>query len=238
MSQYKNAPVGFATVKKRILTRSIPLVLISALVGLSITFFSEKNGPDLLTWLIIILFIAAVMSYAVIKSIKAQKEAYNSYSLTLGNNFLSRQQNNLTAITLFFNEITQITENKFGDLVVKGQKSDHLIVISAFIEDHAEIKSILQALQPITQSSTKNIFQKYPLVAAVLPLGCMAAVYLINNKIVVSICGLILIAFMLWSFLKVRSSTQIPDNVKSKAWITLLVIASVAAIIYYKVLAS
>ena len=238
MSQYKNTPAGFATVKKRILTRSIPLVLISAVVGLSITFFSEKNQPDLLTWLIIILFIAAIMTYAIIKSIKTQKEAYNSYSLIFGNDFLSRQQNNLKSITLFFNEITQITENKFGDLIVKGQKSDHLIVISAFIEDHDEIKSALQALQPISEQNTKNIFQKYPLIAAVLPLGCMAAVYLSNNKIVVSVCGFIFIVFMLWSFFKLRSSTQIPDNVKRKAWIALLVVASVIAIIYYKVLAS
>jgi len=236
MSQYKNTPAGFVTFKKRVLLRTIPLILISIVAGLSIAFFSEKSQPtDLLTWIIIILFVVAVMTYAVIKSIKTQKEAYNSYSLTLGIDFLSRQQNNLPTITLFFNEITQITEDKFGNLLVKGQKSDQTIAIPEFIEDNNKIRSILQSLQPITKQSTKKILQKYPFIPAMLSLGCMAIVYLSHNKILVAVCGLGLITFMSWSFFKIRASKQKPDNVKSKAWLVVLVVASVIAVVYYKV---
>jgi hypothetical protein len=155
MSQYKNIPADFAILKKRILTKAIPLVSISALVGLSISSFSEKNQPiDLYTWIIIILFTSALMIFAVAKSIKAQKENYNNYLLTVGSDSLSRQQSNLPSITLFFNEITQITEDKYGDLLVKGQKNSQIIAISAFIENYDEVKSLLQSVHPVAEPNS------------------------------------------------------------------------------------
>jgi hypothetical protein len=239
MSQYKNIPADFVILKKRILTKAIPLVLISVLVGLSILFFSERNQPiDLYTWIIIILFISALMIYAVAKSIKAQKENYNNYLLTVGSDFLSRQQSNLPAITLFFNEITQITEDKYGDLLVKGQTNNHVIAISAFIENYDEIKHRLQSLHPITRQTAKNIFEKFKLILVLLPLGCMVAVYLSTNKVVVIICGISLICFMIWSFFKIRSSSQVDNKVKRTAWMMLLVAVSIIAIVYNKVLGS
>jgi hypothetical protein len=239
MSQYKNIPADFAILKKRILTKAIPLVSISALVGLSISSLSEKNQPiDLYTWIIIILFTSALMIFAVAKSIKAQKENYNNYLLTVGSDSLSRQQSNLPSITLFFNEITQITEDKYGDLLVKGQKNSQIIAISAFIENYDEVKSLLQSVHPVAEPNTKNIFEKFRLLLLLLTLGCMAAVYISTNKIVVAVCGLSLICFMIWSFFKIRSSPQIDNKIKRTAWMMLLVAASITATVYYKVLGS
>jgi hypothetical protein len=90
----------------------------------------------------------------------------------------------------------------------------------------------------LLSQTAKNIFEKFKLILVLLPLGCMAAVYLSTNKVVVIICGISLICFMIWSFFKIRSSSQVDNKVKRTAWMMLLVAVSIIAIVYNKVLGS
>jgi len=239
MSQYKNNPKDFLILRKRILSRSIPVVFISSLAGIIIFYFSaDSRSADILVWVIIIIFFLVIMTYSILKAIKRQKEMYDSYLLEINNEQLSRYQIGLPNASIAFNEITEIKEDKNGDLIIKGQNSQIQIAISSFLQNYTDVKDLLQAQKAINQIQTKNLFQKYPFVSGVIPGALMIAVYISNNKLVVSASGSAVIILMLWGFYNVRTSKLVDDKIKRNAWFMLIVIFSVVSIIYKKLIAN
>ena len=234
MPQYQNTPAGFIILRKRILSKSVPLIIGASLFGLAIFYFTENSQPiDPIFGVIYISFIAIIMIYAIRKSIKRQKELYDSYVLKIADGFLSRQQIGLPVIIMLFSDIIQITEDKNGDLLIKSTKDR--IAISGLIENYNDVKGTLQTIIPITQLQIKNPIQKYPLAYMVLVLAVFAAVYISNNKIIVGICGIATIIIMVLSFYQIQTSKLIDTKIKRTSWFFLLVIFSIAAIIYNKV---
>jgi len=235
MTQYRNLPEGFTTVRKQLHSRAIPVILISMIGGLAICYFSENmQNQSFYVWAVMIFFLIAIMLYAFNKAIKTQKAAYESYELTIATDYLSRKQNGLPIVTIPFSEITQITEDKNG-LRVKGITKGSSIAISVFIENYLQIKDLLQSIKPISLPDPKNFLDKSPFLVALFPVALMIAVYTSNNKLIVGIAGSALIILMLWCFYKMQTTPQISKDIKSKSWMLFIVIASTIAIIYYKV---
>ncbi len=239
MSQYKNTTAGFETLRKRIITKLIPVLLLALISGLAITYFQKDNnrsGP--LTWIFIIVVLAAIMCYALIKAIKRQKEIYYSYQLTIGADYLTRQQHGLSAITLNFTEITQISADKYGNLLIKGQKNGQRIAVSVSLENYEEVKNLLQSVIPISEGKLDKLLQKYSLLSPLVAVALMVTVYLSNNKAVVATTGVILLGLMIWSFYKIRTSPQVDSGIKRKSLWILVVIISIILIVYNKVIVS
>ena len=236
MPQYKNSPAGFATLRKRIIVKVIPLMLAGLIASLSISYFREKGGQtDLSQWLLVTIFLLVLVAYVIFKGIKRQREIYDSYLLTTGDDYLSRKQNGLSEITLLFSEITEITKDKYGNLLIKGQKAGQYIAVSAFLENYEEVNKLLQTVQPISQSNPKKILQKYPLLLPLIVVSSMIAVCLSNNKIIVAVSGIVFIVLMTFSFYKIRTSVLIDSRIKNKSLWILVVLVFIIYMIYSKI---
>lgn len=235
MPTYQNSPSGFAVLRTRIIKRSVPLVLFSLTGGLAIFYFVNDKPFGLLEWIILIVFLAAIMTFAILKSIARQQEIYNSYRLVIDNKYLSRQQAGVPVMNLAFDKITQITKAENGDLLITGQKKENFIFISAFIEKYEEIVSQLSAIMPIAQRVKKNLLAQYPEIGAVGAIGLMCAVYISNNKIIAGVSGIALTVILIWCFYKIQASKLIDSKVKRTSWFILIVILSVLFITWHKV---
>jgi hypothetical protein len=238
MSEYKNTTEGFAALRKHMIKRAGPIMLMSFTAGLVICYGTNNVNTSIYVWVIIIVLLSLVFVFALRRGINQQKENYYSYRLQINKDDLSRQQNGLSSITISFNDIIRITEGKLGDLHVKGRKATDTIAISPYIENYEQVKATLQGVQIIQKSENKNLLQKSPFI--ILPLvavGAMIAVYISNNKIVVALSGSFLILMMGWGFYEIRTSPQIDARVRQSSWWLLIVLISILAIIYNKVFA-
>jgi hypothetical protein len=168
------------------------------------------------------------------RSAKKTKEVYHSHRLIIEADHLSRNQSNLLPVTIPFNEITQITEDKRGILIIRGQEGD-AIAASPYLENYDKVKKILQTLHPITQPEIKNIFYKYPTLLTLLMIGCIVVIYISNNKIIVALSGGATLGIMAWLFYKINTTRQIDVDIKRNSWAIILTFAAVVAAIYYKV---
>ncbi len=214
-------------------------MLIGVMAGLSISYFREKGGQtDLSQWLLVTIFLLGLIGYVIFKSIKRQREIYNSYLLTAGDDYLSRTQNGLSEITLLFSEITEITKDKYGNLLIRGQKTGQYIAVSAFLENYEEVNKLLQTVQPISQSNPKKTLQKYPLLLPLIVVSSMIAVCLSNNKVIVALSGIVFIVLIIFSFYKIRTSTLIDARIKDKSWWILIVLVSIIYMICTKIFGS
>ena len=76
--------------------------------------------------------------------------------------------------------------------------------------------------------------EKYKWILIISMLGLMASVYLSTNKMIVGITGVILIAFLGYSFYEVRRNKNIDEKTKKGMWWLILVLFSIIGTMYFK----
>ena len=108
-------------------------------------------------------------------------------------------------------------------------------MILSEIENYKEVKSLLDRIMTVIPESSTGVWQRYVVFIILIPVVLMAEIYLSYNKILVGVCGFTLITLMLWGLFKIRTNNYFPRSVKQSSWWMVVVIASISAIVYYKI---
>lgn len=235
MEIFQNKEGGFGEVKKNLLIKQIPVLLIAVLGGVGMSYFSSSHGPDdinVYPFVIVVCLGAAAFGFS--RGLKTQKKNYESYTLTMGNNHVVREQSNTPPITLAFNDITTITKNMNGGFTIKGGSAMNTIVVSAQIEGYEKLERMLNEVKPITVQTSKTLLQRYAMVLPLVVIGLMAGVYVSYNKIIVAICGLSILALLGYSFYKIQTNSNIDYRTKKRMWWVIAVGISIVVGMYYK----
>lgn len=235
MQVFKFRQDGFKEIKKKILLRSIPLLLIAGAVGITIsTINSKQKENDVNVLPIIIPLIAAALGVGLYRGVNRQKALLESYKLTITNNLVTREQLNTPTISIYFNDIKEIAKHKNGSFTIKGKEAVDLIGIPAQIDDYYKLETALQQIQTIVVKDKVSFLQKYQSLTGLVTLGLMLCVYTVSNKLIVALTGSALVALMVWSFIKIQSSKNVDNKTKRSTWLVVLVLASVIAVMVFK----
>ncbi len=217
------------------LIRTLPIMLIAVTVGIVISSINAKDkAADVNVLPFLIPFIAVAVGFGLYRGVNRQKTLFDSYTLTITNNLITREQFNTPTISIYFNDIKEIAKHKDGSFTIKGKDATDLIGVPPQIDNYSQLETTLQNIQPITAKDSVSFLQKYQSLTGLLTVGLMLCVYTVNNKIVVALTGTTLVALMIWSFIKIRSSKNIDSKTKRSVWWVLLVLASVIAVMISK----
>jgi hypothetical protein len=239
MQNFKIKPEGFKELKRKLLIRAIPLLIIACVVGISIGTVNKKKGEKEVNVLpFVVPFVALATGYGVYRGINRQRATLESYTLTITNNLLTREQLNTPAISLYFRDVTQIVKQKDGGFIIKGKEASDWVFIPAKIDDYARLELSLQAIRSIDTINRESLLEKYRALAGLLPLGLMACVFMVQDKIIVALSGTALIGVMVWSFLEAWKSKNVDNKTKKSLWWTFVIIASVLSVMFYKLTGS
>jgi len=235
MQIFKIREDGFKEIRKKMLQRSIPLLLIAGAVGITISTINskqEKNDVNVLP--IIIPVMAVALGFGIYRGVNRQKGLFESYTLTITNNLITREQQNTPTISIYFNDVKEIAKHKNSSFTIKGKETVDLIGIPAQIENISQLETALQQIQPIVVKDKVSFMEKYQSLTGLVTLGLMLCVYTVSNKIIVALTGTALVALMVWSFIKIRSSKNVDSKTKRSVWWVVLVLASVIAVMIFK----
>jgi hypothetical protein len=238
MKEFKIKPNGFQEIRKRLLIRAIPLLLLAVGVGITISTVNtkkEENNVNVLP--LVIPMMAVAVGVGMYRGVRRQKSLFESYTLTLTNNVIMREQLNTPPVSLYFNDVREIVKAKNGGFVVRGKEPADVIIIPCQIDNNADLEVTLQSIRPISTKSTQPAIKRYSAVLPLLTLGLMVAVYTLTNKVVVATTGTLLISVMVWSFLESRRSRNIDHRTKRSMWWVLVVLASVVGAMIMKLTA-
>lgn len=232
MEVYKFKPDTIKEIRKKILLRIIPLMLLGVTMGLGINFADSDAGlNDPLTLQIVIPVILLVAGFAVYRSISTQKAFLETYTLTIGDNVIIREQFNTATITLHFFEIKDIVKKKNG-LTIIGEKD--LIIVPKLIDNFEQLETTLGTIQPIGTKDTTPFFHKYQAYIGMVSFGLMYCVYALDNKVVVGITGSILIALIIWSFIQTQRNNNVDNTTKKTRIFRLIVLLVVISTMFEK----
>ncbi len=224
--------------KKQSLKRTIPIMIVAVTAGIAISLYNGHKDEDVnnLALLILIPVMTAAVWIGITRGINRQKGLFESYTLTITSNTVTRTQMNTPTISLYFNEIREIAKNKNGSFTIKGTNAADVIGIPAQIENYDALEIALGQIKPITVNGKTNVWANSPLLS-LLTVGMMVCVYIATNKIIVAVNGAALVALMVWSFYKILQNKNVDAKTKRGSYFILLALASVIGVMIYKLTA-
>jgi hypothetical protein len=231
---FKIKPSGFNEIKNKSLRRSIPTMLITGTAGIAIAIINKQPGETIFNPLFIIIPAAIVaLGFGINRGVMRLKTLLDSYRLTITNNLITREQFNTPTISIYFNEVSEISQQKNGVLTIKGKESADQIIVLPQIDNHRILLKTLEQIKPLIRKDI-SFLERYLSFTLLLTLGSMVCVFTLNNKIIVAISGSILIALMIWSFVKTRNNKNVDNKTKNSLWLMFIVLASVLFVMFFK----
>lgn len=238
MKEFKIKENGFNEIRKQILVRTIPLVLISATFGLVIVEYNSANSghPEVNVLPIVIPIILGAFAYGIFKAVKRQKRIYETYVVKIDDSCVIREQGNTPTIKILYTDIKKITKPIQGGIVIVGNNSSNVIFVPAQIDDMSGFEDTLLANSTVQMSQSKPLIQQLmiPIVLAIV--GLMAVTYISTNKILVTISGTLLTAIMIVSFIKIQTNKNIDRKTRRSSYWVIVVILSIIGTVISKFL--
>ncbi|PXY41819.1 hypothetical protein DMB65_04445 [Flavobacterium cheongpyeongense] len=234
---FKIRPNGFEDMKKQLIIKSVPTLLLSMTFGIAIVFFNSKEKEDVLDVLPFMIPICLfALGYGLYKGLKRQKMLFESYKLIFSENNVVREQVNTPIINIQFSDIQSITKDKKGGYVIKGKSAVETILIPAQIDNYENLEILCNQIKPIEEFQQPKFDEKYRIPFVLLTLCCMAIVYVSDNKILVGVSALIVSGMLISSFIKIRKNKNIDNKTKRSSYYSLLVLVSVLIVTIMKII--
>lgn len=235
MQQFTVNPNKFKEIKKQMLTRSIPTLLLVTIAVIAINYSNTTKQETDFTWLFIAIpLFGLVMTWGVRKGLKRQKLLLDSYILTVSNNSITREQANTPTISIYFNDITSIAKYKNGSIIIRSKDAADQIIVPAQIDHYEEFESLIAGINPVNTENSQPQLQKYTTLLSLVNVACMICVYVSNNNLLVGVTGTVCTALTGWSFYKAWMSKNLDSKTKRSLVWGLLALLSVIGITIMK----
>ncbi|TDO77297.1 hypothetical protein EV143_10458 [Flavobacterium chryseum] len=226
---------GFEEIKKQLIIKSLPTLLVAISFGFAIVFFNAKEKGDVLTVLpFMIPFLILSMGYGISKGLKRQKIIFQTFRLTFSENNIVREQANTPTVTIPFTDIHSIIKDKKGGYAIKGKTAVETILVPAQIENHENFEIVLSQVKPIEQQTELPFEEKYRIPILLVMLVCMATVYVSYNKILVGICCVVVSTLLIRSSIQILKNKNIDNKSRRIGYYSLVVLASVIGVTILK----
>lgn len=234
MQTFRIGEDGIKELKKKMLSRIIPVILIIITGGIAINIVNSKEKMSgVFAIPFIIVFLAVAFGRGIYGAIKKQKALLQSYTLTVTNNMITREQLDTPTVSIYFNDISEIIKNTNGNFLIRGKDPVDFITIPAQINDHAGLEVILNQIRPVIEKKA-SFFETNLLLSSVVVIGLMICVYVVRNKFVVGTGGTAIAGLLIWSFVKIQMSRNVDRKTKRSSWWLLIVLVSTIMVMIMK----
>lgn len=233
MKVYKNNPEGFKEIRTKMLFVFIPLFLI-ILVGGSWAGFVDINNISASSFVPAMLFLV-VFAVSLTRSLARHRKMFKSYLLIIGDDVIEREQAMTPTMSLKKSEIKEIVKCKNGNILIKGQKRQDVIIVSSHIANREALESDLRTLIEVKEQTGKSILEKMALLIAPVLLGLMAAIVISTNKYLVLISALAVTVTFGWTIYEIQTNKNIDDKTRRSSWMIAILILVIIVITYSKV---
>ena len=225
MKSYKLDPLRFKEFRTRYILRLFPIFLLAIIGGFTIILFTNQD-IELLTFGITTIIAITVIAFVLSSNLRIQARLWNQYELTIESDSVSQFQGSSNEIILFKEDIKEINLLSNGDIVIKTDKNNKSITISAFIQNRDEVLIELEKLGEINKIETKDLRNWFLIfLLPSLTIAAMITFHVTNILDLMIISGISLIAMFLWSFIEIRLKQNLDKKIKKYSYFMFIAIA-------------
>jgi hypothetical protein len=157
-----------------------------------------------------------------------------SYSVTISDDDITREQFDTPPLTINFMEIKEIIKAKKGNLIIKGRTRTDVIYVSHLIDNLTELEEDLKKFAPITTNPKESLQRKFKIALSVLMLASFISLCIAENKVIVGISGVVAGGVFIYRFVVLVTNKSVPINMKRRSWVNLLLVAFIIYMMYTK----
>lgn len=212
----------------------IPLVLLIILVGFGANLYTARNGEFAFMAVFFVLF-TGFIGFSLYRSTRKQMQQVLSYTLTLSDNEITREQDSTPTITINFMEVKEIIKTKKGGFVIKGRTARDIIHVPHLIDNAGELEQRLQGFAPIATTGSTLSLEAYQSLIYLLGLAGFITSLTVNNDIIAILAGAVAIAVLIGLFTIVRRSKNANTSMRRRSWSYLLFALLIAYTLYTKI---
>lgn len=227
MTVFKTHPDGFAIIRKQTLRRTIPVILVALVIFVVINIRTSGTSKELYPLLIAAPLLLFVIGRSVYTGLKRRRRLFDSFTIEIDEDTVTRTQADTPALSLNRLEITSVSKDRQGIITIRGMDKQDLIVVPADMDRQEEMEAALARIIAFSEQQPRPLGEYYGWIATVVAIGLMVAVNIVENKIIVLVSGILLIGLLTWSLLAVYRNKNVSNRYKRSSWVVLLVIASV-----------
>jgi hypothetical protein len=225
MKSYKLDPLRFKEFRTRYILRLFPIFLLAIIGGFTIILFTNQD-IELLTFGITTIIAITVIAFVLSSNLRIQARLWNQYELTIESDSVSQFQGSSNEINLLKEDIKEINLLSNGDIVIKTDKNNKSITISAFIQNRDEVLIELEKLGEINKIETKDLRNWFLIfLLPSLTIAAMITFHVTNILDLMIISGISLIAMFLWSFIEIRLKQNLDKKIKKYSYFMFIAIA-------------
>lgn len=220
MNTYGVQPEGYRPIQKRVLFgSSISLAVALLVVGYLV---KPSSGRDFTAFGLTAVTFAILGVVILSRSIRRIREVWSTYVLTIGEDYLLKQQSYYPDIRINKDEIKIVQKSFTGDIVIKTKDWRKFIIIPRSLNGLEEVERLLATWKPITLYSKRKMVLTM-LAAFVLFLGCLGfgAYFLSGQKLTITtiysgaIVIMILAVIGMWQLRRIQN---LDERSKPKRW--------------------
>ena len=229
MRTFKYNAARFSELRKRIIIRSLPVLVPAVAVGIYIGLSGAETAILPIAIPVSILGVTMASGFGLFRGIKRQKALYETYRLTIAANAVTREQKNTQTIRLPKSDITLITKNTNGSFTIKGKSPRDVIGIAPQIEDHEELELLLRQMRPFNGPVHQPLLVRYGRFSGAGALILFAAVFLSTSITIVTLAGLVLVGLLVWSVIEVQKNKNMDAKTKRSIYLVIVPIFMIIA---------
>ena len=239
MQVFTVRPDGFARIRKKMLWRLVPFFLGLIIILLVATSFYQLGsfGFAMSSELYFPIVVAIFFGWRLYREVSKQKKIYETYTLTIDDFSITREQHNTPPFTIYIDNVTDIIKNKHAAFIIKGKSAAEIIVVPSQMDNYDELEGLLNTIKPITTDTKSLRSLKVRALLAITGIVLMIVVNVVDNKIVIAIVAPVAVGLLTWNFIAVQKNKNIDHTAKRFSWIMLLVIALTIVAAYMKLTA-
>lgn len=225
MQQFTTRRNGYREVRNKLLIAIIPVPVI---VICLLIYFAVTSGTDAdNSWLFTLVLFTPVMCYSTYQTLKRQKRMFESFRLTITEDAFIREQHNTPTITIPKSSIREITRTPGGILCIFGESKLNAIGIPAQIENADDLERALSEIKPVIIKSnwTPQVFLQLGVLLLVMAGSSLGL--LSEDRIIVTISGVALCAFLVYGFILIHRSKNIDNRMKRMRYIGIIPVLSI-----------
>ena len=230
MEQFKVSESGIQAIFNQSLKKSIPIyvILLIGVLWLNLENLKSIDNEYQLQFLLIFISLMLVAffisSYLTLKRLKTQ---LRSYVLTINENEIIREQNNMTTIRHLKSDITEIIKNHNGSFTLKAQSINDVIGVPIQIEYSDKLENLLNQIKPVQVRTSQAWWERFTIPYVIITIALMAGVFTSTNVLIVEISGIILLSIFIYSLFMMYNNKNIDSKVRRWMFVIIVPIISI-----------
>ncbi len=222
MYTFKTKPDGFRQIRRTMIFRDFPLLLLGISSGILVVMFGKLERP--INWYLpgtVFLILAVIIAFLFLQIITTRRHIYEDFLLTIDEDGITREQYDTDTLTVAKDEVSKIYKTSNGGLVIEGVPGSDAIIIPPQMEESDKLKRLLSDIKSFSQAP---FFEKYKFLTIFTAFSLFAAFHLVTSKWLVAISGLMLLGLYSYSLYSTYRHKNIPDIPKVRIFLALYLV--------------